>query len=485
MKKMFWFTDRLNLDANKGTFYDLRPRQDDRRILKNPHKGWYWHFVEGGFSNQSYRQGYEKIHEDGSYEILDDVTDFPGLNHLYIRFNWGDIEQEKGVYDWTPIDRLMDAWGKKGFQFALRACSFMGNYFPATPQYVLDMGAKYKDFFIDNMWTKEPIYDDPIYLERLAAFMEEYGRKFNGDPRVEYIDMGTFGTWGEASASVMYPTEVIKKHMELHIKNFPDTYIMINDDFFAGRGGREMREGETQELLDYARENGMTLRDDSICYTAYVDMGNYHSLLVPTVYDALYPNGPIDTEFCHSYYYENEKCADGESAFQDGFRALAAVERGRVTFAGFHSHPRKFMEAHPGMAKYCANRLGYWYFLEGMQIPAWKAGQQAECTLYITNRGYAHANHKYDLKLRFTPLQGGDAIVIDCPETDNRKWEPCGVSSFDHATEEKLHISLDNVAAGEYKLQIGLFEKDRPVYFGVFEAEEDNGWAQVGQVTVE
>ena len=27
--------------------------------------------------------------------------------------------------------------------------------------------------------------------------MTEYGRKFNGDSRVEFIDVGTYGTWGE------------------------------------------------------------------------------------------------------------------------------------------------------------------------------------------------------------------------------------------------------------------------------------------------
>lgn len=39
----------------------------------------------------------------------------------------------------------------------------------------------------------------PVFLEKLGAFMEAYGKKFNGHPLVETVDIGTFGTWGEGT----------------------------------------------------------------------------------------------------------------------------------------------------------------------------------------------------------------------------------------------------------------------------------------------
>lgn len=30
-------------------FVDLRLFADDAKILKNPHKGWYWHYIDNGF----------------------------------------------------------------------------------------------------------------------------------------------------------------------------------------------------------------------------------------------------------------------------------------------------------------------------------------------------------------------------------------------------------------------------------------------------
>ena len=86
---------------------DLRPIADDRRIVRNPHKGWYWHYIDNGYLRDNYR-----VHHDPA----DHLEDFPMLNHLYLRFDWGDIEKEEGVYDWSYIDSIMEEWSKFDYQ---------------------------------------------------------------------------------------------------------------------------------------------------------------------------------------------------------------------------------------------------------------------------------------------------------------------------------------------------------------------------------
>ena len=50
----------------------------------------------------------------------------------------------------------------------------------------------------------------------------------------DFIDVGTFGTWGEGHTTSgscrSYSLEVLKRHIDLHLKNFPDTYVLVNDD---------------------------------------------------------------------------------------------------------------------------------------------------------------------------------------------------------------------------------------------------------------
>ena len=44
-------TERGMFDVIPGRkgFVDLRPLEDDKTVLKNPHKGWFWHYIDNGF----------------------------------------------------------------------------------------------------------------------------------------------------------------------------------------------------------------------------------------------------------------------------------------------------------------------------------------------------------------------------------------------------------------------------------------------------
>ena len=251
-----WFDDPKSLNG----YIDLLPLSDDKRILKNPHKGWFWHYIDNGFRNPRYRNW---------PDTSDHLEDFPGLNHLYLRFDWSDVEKEEGVYDFGFLDKIMEEWGPCGYAFSLRVCCFETDFTePATPDYVFEKGAKcYKirDRFI------QPDYGDAYFLERLEAFLAVLGKKYNNDPRVDIIDIGTYGTWGEGHTvegeGFIYPVEVVKKHIDLHMKYFPDKYLLINDDHIVGRIFRGSE--ECQNMLDYAYEHGLGLQDDSICCDYY------------------------------------------------------------------------------------------------------------------------------------------------------------------------------------------------------------------------
>lgn len=35
--------------STSQTYRDLRPMADDKTVLENPHKGWYYHFLDNGY----------------------------------------------------------------------------------------------------------------------------------------------------------------------------------------------------------------------------------------------------------------------------------------------------------------------------------------------------------------------------------------------------------------------------------------------------
>ena len=79
------------------SFHDLHHLADDKTVLKNPHKGWYCHFVDNSLKRPAYR---DRITPGEHFST-------PGMHHAYLRFDWGDIEaQGEGITDWPKPDRL-------------------------------------------------------------------------------------------------------------------------------------------------------------------------------------------------------------------------------------------------------------------------------------------------------------------------------------------------------------------------------------------
>ena len=108
------------------------------------------------------------------------------------------------------------------------------------------------------MW--EPDFDDPIFLDKLDHFLAAAAARYDGNPHVAFIDVGSFGVWGEghtvASTRIPYSVATIRRHIDLYRKNFKRTLLVANDDF--------MIQGRGIEALGYARDQGLSLRDDSI-----------------------------------------------------------------------------------------------------------------------------------------------------------------------------------------------------------------------------
>ena len=151
--------------ATRKDFLDLRPLMDDKTPLKNPHKGWFWHYIDNGYGRGNYRE---------AHDPNDALLDFPGLNHLYLRFDWGDVEKAEGVYDFSYLDQIMDLWAPRGYKFSLRVCSYENdpNLNHATPAYVYEQGAKGYRLPGGRI---QPDYGDPIFLHHVERLLYTLG----------------------------------------------------------------------------------------------------------------------------------------------------------------------------------------------------------------------------------------------------------------------------------------------------------------------
>jgi hypothetical protein len=225
----------------------------------NPGMGWTLHFYSNMIGNYGSRLA-----------PSDTLDDWPGLSVIYLRVPWSFLEPQEGVYNWSLFDTPAQRWIAKGKRIAIRVscCESWLRY--ATPKWVEAAGAKGIEFEFGQgpkpggpLW--EPDYLDSVFLEKLGNFLAALARRYDGNPNVDFIDVGSFGMWGEGHTGFgsrlneEQTLAVVKRHVDLHVKLFKQTQLCISDDV-AGptKPGRHFPE------TDYALSKGVTLRDDSI-----------------------------------------------------------------------------------------------------------------------------------------------------------------------------------------------------------------------------
>lgn len=457
---------------------DLRHISDDKTVIENPHKGWYLHYIDNGMPREIYR---DDIAEGDYLEYI------PGLNIIYLRIDWADIEKDDGVYDWSEIDKIMEKWGAHGYKFTFRFCSFegMAHDIPyATPKFVFDKGAKYikHDFFASGQTAPfevkepisyEPVYSDPIFLKYLDRFTAECARKLDGNPLVEYVDIGSFGTWGEGHTSsgslLNYDFNTIKSHIDIYLKHFDKTRVILNYGMTTHILNQDKKLGEW--LMHYCAEMGLGLRCDSVDVSYYARTYGYNTLSYPDMYDYYSPFAPVDLEHEHFRFTSAD-------TFRNGLAYLEALKRAGATYAGFHGYITKWWPENKHFHCYVANRLGYWYFLDSFSLPPAMAGKKAYLTLNVRNEGFARAYNKYTAKA-FVEDSLGNRFQLECGDIDNTAWLP--------GNEYAARLSLDfkNVKKGMYTLYFGLFSDQTPVKFAIKPEYYENGYCKFGNIVVE
>ncbi len=239
--------------------YSLKPFDGP---LANPHKGFTvptggaWVFVpefEYGPYGSLNNKAWDLISYGSGYQ------------------QWNKLNPAKGVYDWTELEKLLNALAEHNMGYALRVLPYSPSYIKGddtpeeeydwTPSFVYESGAKKVTATLqwNGYRAVVPVWDDPVYLLAAKEFAKALAEKYDGDPRIEYIDIRTFGEWGEWHASHLdgseMPSDSIKMDMlDYYASVFKKTLLVLPSN---GSG----------DVYTHALELGITKRDDGFIGT--------------------------------------------------------------------------------------------------------------------------------------------------------------------------------------------------------------------------
>lgn len=326
---------------------------DHGRALINPGMGLTLHFYSNVPGNYGSR-----------LEPSDALAWFPGCSVVYLRIPWAYLEPEEGVYNWAAFDTPSQRWLARGCRVAFRVtCSESWLRF-ATPEWVKRAGAKgvfwdYGKGVSEKGAFWDPDFVDPVFLAKLERFLRAMAARYDGNPDVAFIDIGTYGLWGEGhtGASSRVPQErmdeEVKRHIDLHVKCFARSLLCISDDV----SGPSNRSG-TYPLLDYARAKGVTLRDDSILVQPPPNSW-YHADQA----QRFWPDLPVILEHEHYGSSVARKAWDPELL-------VKAVEEYHASYLSIHWWPQELLEKNREAFDRINRRIGYRLQLREVAFPA-------------------------------------------------------------------------------------------------------------------
>ena len=468
---------------------DMTSRWDNKTPLENPHKGWYHHYPDNHLTKRY------PVAKDS------DLLDFPGMDHLYMRLAWAYLEPEEGQFDWPIIDRTIDKWTTRGLGIAFRiSCRETSTdrieqqY--ATPRWVMEAGAKGgyylrgKRIGSDGPW--EPVYDDPVFLEKLENFLRAFASRYDGKPWLRYVDVGSIGDWGEGHTSsgsqTEYDYDQRKVHVDLYRRHFRKTQIVISDDFVYCIRNLQDR----QKMHRYITNNGITYRDDSILVNGYL-MGysDTYTVRSPEFFADVWQAKPTIFELEHYGSVKRhgnwlgrpgsslEKYGKGKTG-ADFFRGALGLLH--ATYIGYHGYAHEWLSENPDLTVELLNRCGYWYFLHQLETAdVWKVGTPQIIRMVWENRGVAPAYHVYHLILR---LQGPETIDLEL-DSGNRRWVP---KSEGKTYSEDYEIDIPRtLKPGQYELKLKLYSRQekRDVLLALDpRLLDDSNFYVIGKVTL-
>lgn len=387
---------------------------------------------------------------------------------VYVRFNWADAEPEEGRYNWRLIDDVIEAWKPRGATVALRVmtCNAHSAGYYASPKWLFDAGCKGFEYERGGddptsggrrIPRIEPDYTDPVYLAKHGAFLKALGERYDGSAGVEFLDIGSYGIWGEWHTPHPAPVEVRQQIVDLYLAAFRQTpLVFMSDD---------------AEVLPYALARGTGFRRDGVGspwheqnwigsnkYAGVAGMGE------------VWKRAPIVFEWFGDYAYLQSR----------GWSFEAAVEfmlRNHVTLIN-DNIGRVPPEAMPALEQ-LARRAGARFVLREIEHePLAFPGQDLEVRMLWANTGVGRMHRKYRLEISLADGRG-QRVATHWAKPDPRDWLP-----GEHRVSVRVPVPA-GLLPGVHQVAVGLVDEagHGPPWRLAMDAPEQEGRYLVSRVT--
>jgi hypothetical protein len=398
----------------------------------------------------------------------------------YVRDNWPKFQPAEDEYDWSIIEDLRERIAADGGTISFRIQTVKPPPWGpghGVPDWLRQQGAQ----IVEGELSEEPLFADCLFLEAHGNFIDRLRQRYDGDPDVAFIDVGSYGLYGEWHTT-QYTWE----------DETPDWHARrrIIDMYLGGEGTRPcvdtdgsivMRsyeyEGfqETQLIMPYtpgfsdslryalSRRDDIGIRHDAL--GSELHQGRYAEEITDLV-EQTWRRAPIIFEFYPEAYTPDQL----RSA-----RAFAEDMHASLIHENFHE------QGDDVLIERILERTGYRLMLYQVDYTAeLAAGEQINIALLWENRGVAPPYVTFPLVVQVVDGQG-NVVAQQQEDEDIRTWLPGRVIP--------LHMELSlpqTLQPGTYDIRLAFVHPDtqQPALSLAIDGQDAQGYYNPGSIHV-
>jgi len=389
--------------------------------------------------------------------------DFPDTSVSYCRWYWNVLEPEPGKFHWEIVDLALEEARAHGQTLAIRLMPY-SNQDP-LPEWYRNSGARRVNKPTDKdgqIW--QPDFSDPLYLKYWGELVAEAGKRYDGNPYLDSVDISSVGYWGEGWSPYMPAFSFQKQLIDIWLEAFPHTILLMNFD--------------EQQALTYGTEHGAGWRLDCLgdmrtsstnVYFPAEMLEIYPQQIVRARIQDVWQRRPVSLETCYTVAGWKEKGYDLDYILEQALRW-------HVSTVNIKSAPiptewkARFEEFQ--------KKIGYRFNLRRLEYSKVVApGTMMPVHMWWLNEGVAPIYKEFTLAMELRSSK--TAAVINVP-VDIRKWLP-GDAVYDGT----LYVP-ENLAEGNYDVRIAMLDPrtGKPAVRLAVEGLQEEGWYAMGSLTV-
>lgn len=437
----------------------VRPNEIDD-VLINPGIGFMtFQRFNGDSLNEakSWTEGFPIEYQtfDGNLEN----ENYPMTSLAYFRIYWKFIEPEPDRYQWDLIDKALSTAKERKQTLLLRIAPYGTGSERDVPAWYRELVGEKRDWS-DSKWQVDP--EDPRYVEHFGGMIRDMGKRYDGHPTLESVDVSIVGAWGEGSGSDRLTDTTRKALIDAYLESFQKTTLIM--------------------LLTDAKTNGygISRRDVGWRVDCLGDMGGfsptwnhmedyYPQAIINFGMKDAWKKAPVSFEVCWVMQHWKDQGWDIDYIIDQSLKW-------HISSFNAKSSPVP-AEWRPQVDRWL-KRMGYRFVLRKFTYPAAVTPEgELQFQSWWENKGVAPCYKPYPLTFR---LKNTSRAWMIYTTADIRAWLP-GDILFD----DTVRVPSD-ITPGEYDFDLALLDtiEDHPAIQLANDKKFPDGWYSMGKIRV-